>query len=88
MVIGANVLLPMPKGTHRPTRQGTKMSVVRNQQIQMAADETVSDFFRIREVLFSMEKRQMRGMASENIDTVAALLVSEVVRRAELETTA
>ncbi len=47
-----------------------------------AANETVDDYFLIREMLFRLEKRQSRGMDSQRIDTVAALLVPEMARRA------
>ncbi len=46
-----------------------------------AASSIIDDYFLLREMLFKLEKKQLRGMSSENIDTVAVLLVPEMVRR-------
>ena len=46
-----------------------------------AASETIDDYFLIREMLLKLEKAQSRGMDSQRIDTVAALLVPEMARR-------
>ena len=47
-----------------------------------AAREIVDDYFLVREILYKLEKRRPRGMNSDNIDTVAALLLPEMSRRA------